>query len=124
IRERAADDGAERFALEIVQELASPLTVVAPPLGLALTMQYMRRALGLGDPAHLARACTDEGLLVTLRQSLAKAEPLLELSRKLHADVRNPAALAHAALSEGTCRIVGWDLERARVCLEEAHRVL
>jgi len=125
---KAAGDvpAAERLLLDALYALSFPVGWCDLIAGGLLNTVHLRRALALGESAHIARALAQEH---TFRAMQAPNRSETEddagnKARALVADADDPALIAYQQLMEGTSLLMRSRYAAARQCLETAEHIL
>jgi eukaryotic-like serine/threonine-protein kinase len=113
-----------RLAVEVISALNRSIAILHLPAYLALSVQHLRLAASLADPAQLVQSYAIQGWLRTVRGSLGAGLALFDQSRKLCAELGRPALSAWQALSEGNARLTDWDVAGSEACLSRAQQLL
>jgi serine/threonine protein kinase/predicted ATPase len=114
----------ERLVLDALNELSQPVTSVMFLQGAALSVQYVRRALGAGEPAHAARALAYEGILRSTRNPERDHAALFTRSRELAVSTGDPAVLASVEVRSGIACLARDDYEGGRDALLRGHELV
>lgn len=114
----------ERLALDALNELAQPVTLLQFLRGAALSAQHVRRALAAGEPAHAARALAYEATLRTTRKPLKDHSALFDRARELAESTGDPAVIASVQVRHGMACLGKTDYLGARDCLIAAHELI
>jgi len=124
--ETSAATAADRLELEALQELSFPVSWVDLLPGAALNTRYIRRALALGEPRHVARALMHEAAFRAMQTPMdyEAYRPLLERARVLSERDGTPALRAYLAWNEGAAAWMRHDFATSVEVLEQGHRIL
>lgn len=114
----------ERLVLETLHGLSGPVRNAAYLPGSLLVMQYLRRALHAGDPAHAARALAYEALWRAVNSPIAIKGTLFEQSRELADSVGEPTLIAEVEVMRGLAHVASCDFARGSFHLTFAHELI
>jgi tRNA A-37 threonylcarbamoyl transferase component Bud32 len=114
--------GSEQLELDAIWHLSLPLAWVDFRSGTALSMRYLRRALSVGHPTHVARALAQRAALLVLQAPAQadEAKRMMASSKELSAQLADPSLDAYLGFMEGCAALLGADFLTARRCLESA----
>jgi tRNA A-37 threonylcarbamoyl transferase component Bud32 len=116
----------QRLELDVLWNLTLPLGWVDLLSGATLAMRYLRRALAIGDPTHLARAFAQRATLIAIQTPtrVAEIKQAMATAKGLSAQLGDPSLDAYLGFMEGSAALICYDLLTARRCLESAELFL
>jgi hypothetical protein len=113
-----------RMQLEALWGMSMPVGWLDPLANAVLITRHLRIARAHGEPAHMARALSEEAFSRTIQKAHdPEADKLLARARALWDPSKDPAFDVILGFREGVMSNFRWDLLRSQPALERAQQV-
>lgn len=114
----------DRMCLDAMLGLAYPISWIKPLIGHMVNMRYLRIALQLGEPGHVARALAQEAQSRIIRRFQDRlADSLFNRAYALSQKLKDASIEMFIANVEGSAALFRWDLELANQKFEYAEQL-